>query len=164
MKRILLALNHGYLFFGTTLYVGVLWALHFFWFPSWQHLAVDNYYDQFIPQTSTATRFFTIVVPLMLLTGAIMVWQEWSTRFRWYPIAALACLGTATIVGTLRIIPVNKILAGHITDQEQLTALLRRWMSLNDIRWVLLTLMWLVLMTYFFRRGDTLDAIGEGRK
>jgi hypothetical protein len=159
MKRILLAVNHGYLFFGTTLYVGVLWALHFFWFPGWRTLTVDNYYDQFIPQTSTATRFFTVVVPLMLLTGAIMIWQEWRTRLRWVPIAAVACLATATFVGTRRIIPVNKILATHITDQTQLTTLLARWMSLNDIRWVLLTLMWLLLMYYFFHKGDTLDAI-----
>jgi hypothetical protein len=164
MKRILLALNHGYLFFGTTLYVGVLWALHFFWFPSWRSLTVENYYDQFIPQTSTATRFFTVVVPLMFLTGLIMIWQEWRTRFRWLPIAAVLCLGTATFVGTRRIIPVNKILATHITDQAQLTSLLERWMNLNDIRWVLLTLMWLLMMIYFFRKGDTLDAIaGEAR-
>ena len=30
MKAWLLALNHSYLFFGTTLYVGVLWAMRFF--------------------------------------------------------------------------------------------------------------------------------------
>jgi hypothetical protein len=164
MKRILLALNHGYFFFGTTLYVGVLWALHFFWFPSWRTLTVENYYDQFIPQTSTATRFFTVVVPLMFLTGAIMTWREWRTPQRWYPLGALLCLATATFVGTRRIIPVNKILATHITDQAQLTSLLQRWMELNDIRWVLLTIAWLLLMVYFFRKGNTLDAIAGERR
>ncbi|MFL5403362.1 MAG: hypothetical protein ACJ8BF_11160 [Gemmatimonadales bacterium] len=164
MKRILLALNHGFFFFGTTLYVGVLWALHFFWFPSWRSLTAANYYDQFIPQTSTATRFFTVVVPLMFLTGAIMVWREWRTRLRWLPLGALLCLAAATFVGTRRIIPVNRILASHITDQAQVTALLQRWMELNDIRWVLLTLSWLLLMIYFFLKGNTLDAIaGETR-
>ena len=163
MKRILLALNHGYFFFGTTLYVGVLWALHFFWFPSWRTLTVENYYDQFIPQTSTATRFFTVVVPLMFLTGAIMAWREWRTPQRWYPLGALLCLATATFVGTRRIIPVNKILATHITDQARLTSLLQRWMELNDIRWVLLTIAWLLLMVYFFRKGNTLDAIAGER-
>ena len=67
--------------------VGVLWALHFFWFPSWNNLKVDNYYDQFIPQTSTATEFFTVLVPLMFLGHVIMCWKEWKTRMRWISIS-----------------------------------------------------------------------------
>jgi hypothetical protein len=159
MKRILLALNHGYLFFGTTLYVGVLWALHFFWFPSWQHLAVDNYYDQFPDQHRD---------PLLHHRGAVDDSHRCHhglagvvTRFRWYPIAALACLGTATIVGTLRIIPVNKIPAGHITDRSSsrhappLDPMTSAGCSHPDVAGA---------DDLFFRRGDTLDAIGEGRK
>ncbi|MGH3118957.1 MAG: hypothetical protein ACRDQ2_17960 [Gaiellales bacterium] len=163
MKRVLLAINHAYLFFGTTLYVGVLWALHFFWFPSWRGLTVANYYEQFIPQTSAATRFFTIVVPLMILAMVVMLWSEWKTRLRWVPIVALLCLGGATFFGTMRIIPVNRILAGRVTDQARLTELLQRWMSLNDIRWVLLTILWLTLMYYFLRKGDTWRALGSDR-
>jgi hypothetical protein len=59
VKGRLLALNHAVFLWGSTLYVGVLWALHFFWFPSWTHLTVAKHYDQFIPQTMTATKFFT---------------------------------------------------------------------------------------------------------
>lgn len=161
MKALLLVLNHAYIFFGTTLYVGVLWALHFFWFPTWTKLTVDNYYDQFIPQTTTATHFFTIVVPVMFLALVVMVVTEWKTRFRWVAIAALACLSTATYVGQLHIIPVNKILATGITNQGQLSALLEKWMFLNDIRWVLLTIMWLVMMYYFSAKGDLLPKLSE---
>lgn len=161
MKALLLLVNHVYIFFGTTLYVGVLWALHFFWFPSWTHLTVDNYYDQFIPQTSTATEFFTIVVPPMFLALVVMVVSEWKTHFRWTAIAALVCLSAATYVGQLHIIPVNKILATGITDQARLSELLQQWMFLNDTRWVLLSIMWLVMMYYFSARGDLLQKLSS---
>lgn len=159
MKQLLLAFNHAYIFFGATLYVGVLWALHFFWFPGWAKLKVDNYYDQFIPQTTIATQFFTIVVPLMFLALAVMIVTEWKTRFRWVSIAALLCLGLATYVGQSHIIPINKILATGIADQAKLSELLQQWMFLNDIRWVLLTLMWLIMMYYFIAKGNLLQAL-----
>jgi glucan phosphoethanolaminetransferase (alkaline phosphatase superfamily) len=161
MMRKLLVINHAYIFFGTALYVGVLWALHFFWFPSWTRMTVSNYYGEFIPPTDAATRFFTIVVPLMFVALAVMVVSEWRTRFRWVAVGALACLAAATYVGTQYIIPVNKILKGRITDQAQLTQLLQRWMELNDIRWVLITIMWLLLMYYFVARGNLLQALAR---
>lgn len=161
MKAKLLALNHAYLFFGATLYCGVLWSLHFFWFPSWKNLQVDNYYNQFIPQTSAATRFFTIVVPLMFLTALILIISEWRTRLRWVAIAAMICIVAATYVGQLHIIPVNKILEQGVKDQAQLTAHLEHWMFLNDIRWVLLTIMWLVMMYYFIAKGNLLSILGN---
>ncbi len=124
MKGKLLAVNHACVFFGATLYCGVLWALHFFWFPSWEHLQVANYYDQFIPQTTAATKFFTVVVPIMLLCNVIMVIYEWKGRLRWVAIGSLLCVIAATWVGQLYIIPINKIMAVPITDQTQLTSLL----------------------------------------
>lgn len=163
MKAKLLVLNHAYLFFGTTLYVGTLWALHFFWFPSWEHLKVDNYYDQFIPQTQAATRFFTYVVPLMFLTSLIMIKSEWKTRFRWLAIGALACLSGATYVGQALIIPINKTLTVPVTDQAQLTAYLEHWISYNNIRWMLLTIMWLLMMWYFIAKPNLTQALGESK-
>lgn len=164
MKAKLLALNHACIFFGATLYCGVLWALRFFWFPTWRHLTPDNYYQQFIPQTSAATRFFTVVVPIMLFCNLVMIFSEWKGKLRWTAIAALLCIGGATFVGQLYIIPINKILAQTTTDPVQLTSLLGRWMSLNDIRWVLLTIMWVVMMYYFIAKGRLLDELGAPAK
>jgi hypothetical protein len=164
MKGILLAINHAYVFFGATLYCGVLWALHFFWYPTWRHLQIANYYEQFIPQTDSATKFFTVVVPLMFLTLIIMIVAEWKGGVVWAPIAALLLLAGATYVGQAHIIPINKILARHVTDQAQLTAYLEKWISLNEIRWVLTTLMWLVMMIYFIVKGDLVQKLsGDSR-
>jgi hypothetical protein len=160
MKAILYLINNACIFFGTTLYAGVLWSLHFFWFPSWTKLTVANYYDQFIPQTSTATRFFTVVVPIMFLCNAIMIKVEWKTRMRWASILALICVSGSTYVGQMHIIPINKILKGGIADQARLTDLLSQWMHLNDIRWVLMTVGWLTMMYYFGSKSMRADAAG----
>jgi len=156
MKRILLAINHTYLMFGTTVYVGVLWALHFFWYPSWETMTLDVVHQHFISPTSEATAFFTIVVPLMFLAGIIMIVAEWKTKFRWPSIFALLCIVGATYVGQVHIIPINKRIDAGLTDPAMLTDLLKQWMMLNDIRWVIMTVMWLVLMYYFVTHDNLL--------
>jgi hypothetical protein len=164
MKAILLAINHAFILFGATLYCGVLWSLRFFWFPTWRNLQVSNYYEQFIPQTDAATKFFTVVVPLMFLALIIMTISEWKTGMVWVPIAGLVLLGAATYVGQAHIIPINKILATHVTDQAALTAHLEKWISLNEIRWVLTTLLWLLMMLYFILKGDLFHRLGDERR
>jgi uncharacterized membrane protein len=82
-----------------------------------------------------------------------MIFFEWKGKLRWAAIASLLCLIGSTWVGQLYIIPINKIMAKTVTDQVQLTSLLERWMSLNDIRWILQTIMWLILMYYFIAKG-----------
>ncbi len=160
MRASLLALNHGYYFFGTTIYVGVLWALHFFWYPSWEVMTVENVQDHFILPTSAATAFFTVVVPLMFLAGAVMIWAEWKTPQRWLAVLALACIIGATLVGQLLIIPVNKTIAAGVTP-DVITGLFQKWMLYNDIRWVIMTVMWLTLLIYFIRKGDLLAKWGR---
>jgi len=80
----------------------------------------------------------------------VMVVVEWKRKGRFLTaIGAMVCLGVSTWVGTLHIIPVNKILKTHIADQARLTELLEKWMSLNEIRWVAMTLCWALMMWYF---------------
>jgi hypothetical protein len=155
-KSILIGINHTLLMFGTTVYMGVLWALHYFWYPSWNVMNVDNVHDHFILPTSAATEFFTIVVPVMFLTSGVMIWQEWRTRFRWHAIIGFLGVSVATFVGWILIIPVNKTIAGGV-PQAELTELLQRWMMLNDIRWVSVTTMWLALTLYLLMRPSLRD-------
>jgi glucan phosphoethanolaminetransferase (alkaline phosphatase superfamily) len=137
--------------FGTTVYMGVLWSLHFFWYPSWEVMNTANVQDHFILPTSAATKFFTIVVPIMFVTSLVLIWLEWRTRFRWHAIIAFLGVLGATLVGQLLIIPVNKTIAGGV-EESQLQGLLQEWMSLNDIRWIIVTIMWLALMIYFLMK------------
>jgi len=153
MKPILLLLNLFCFWFGTTAYAGVLWSLHFFWFPSWRGLRVDNYYDQFIPQTTAATKFFTIVVPVMFLSLIVITIHEWRSKLKWISIAGFLTLGAATFFGTLRILPINHKLKEGVTDQAQLTEMLDKWIDLNETRFVLLTILWLLLVAYVTCKG-----------
>lgn len=155
-KSYLIGLNHLLLMFGTTVYMGVLWALHVFWYPSWEVMNVSNVQDHFILPTSAATSFFTIVVPVMFLTSGVMIWQEWKTRFRWHAIVGFLGVTGATLVGQLLIIPVNKTIAAGV-EQAQLAELLAEWMVLNDIRWMIVNVMWLALTIYLLMRPSLAD-------
>lgn len=163
MKEFLLCINHSILMFGTTMYVGVLWSLKFFWFPTWHKLTPANYYEQFAPQTIAATQFFTVVVPAMFLAIIFMGISEWKTKLRWVPIAAGLILGAATFVGTGQIIPINKQLRAGVTDQAQLTELMNKWINLNEFRFWALTALWLLMMYYFMAKGNLPQAIREKR-
>lgn len=159
--KILLTINHCFLMFGVTVYVGVLWALHYFWYPSWEVMTVDVVQDHFIKPTSAATDFFWIVVPLMFLTNAVLIWREWKTSLRWAAIIAMICISGASYVGQVHIIPVNDEIAQGLLSAEQLTEKLTLWMTLNDIRWMIMNVMWLTMMYYFFAKGSLYSVIDD---
>ncbi|MES2797003.1 MAG: hypothetical protein V4683_13620 [Bacteroidota bacterium] len=153
-NQTLLNLNYLILMFGTTIYMGVLWALRFFWFPGWKSITTDVVQEHFIGPTSRATVFFTIVVPVMFVCNLIMIWKEWKTKYKWTSLIAMLGIVGSTVVGKLLIIPINDEIALGQTNQVDLTIMLQRWMDLNDIRWILMTIMWLALMYFFLTRND----------
>jgi glucan phosphoethanolaminetransferase (alkaline phosphatase superfamily) len=152
MKNPLLNINHALLMLGTTIYVGVLWALHFFWYPSWENMTLDVVQAHFIGPTSEATKFFTIVVPIMFVCNLVLIWAEWRTRFRWVAIVAILGIIGSTLVGQLLIIPINQAIAKGVATQAELTPMLQEWMKLNDVRWVMMNVMWLALMYFFLSK------------
>lgn len=154
MKRSLLDINNAYIFFCSSLYLGLFWSLHFFWFPHYpETLNVDNYYDAIIPQTTTATKFFFITIPVMAVAIIIMLISEWKTKLRWVPLAWIPGLLLPVVVQQLFIEKVNDQFAAGITDPQRLGALLREWMFLNDIRWIILTVMWCITMYFFIAKA-----------
>lgn len=162
MKEILLTANAVYFLFGATIYVGIMWSLRYFFYPSWTAMTVDSVDDHFIVPTSAATRFFTVVVPLMLVSGLVMIVTEWGegVAFASVVIAYLGILAS-TYVGQRYIIPVNRTIEAGVASDEELRPLLERWMTLNSIRWVTTTVMWLATVWYFVARGNFLEAVGS---
>ncbi len=158
MKAFLLAVNHVGLFFGTTLYVGVLWAMHFFWYPSWNQITLADVQVHFVGPTSRATAFFTIVVPLMFVTNVILIISERKTPLVFLAALAALCIGGSTFVGQYYIIPVNHEIAA-LTTEPALHDKLGAWMNYNTIRFWLMTLMWATMMLYFVVRGHLRDAL-----
>lgn len=163
MKGYLLALNHSYLFFGTTLYVGVLWAMRFFWYPSWNQITLSDVGVHFTGPTSRATAFFTVVVPLMFLTNVVLIMAERKSPTVILAVIALVCVAGSTYVGQLYIIPVNHLISAGLPSQADLTDKLQQWMGYNTIRFWLMTVMWLAMILYFIVRGYLLQVL-EGRQ
>lgn len=154
LKRTLLDINNAYIFFCASIYLGLFWALHFFWFPNYPAtLTLDNYYDAIIPQTTLATKFFFITIPIMAVAIAIMLVTEWKGPLRWVPIAWIPGLLAPVIIQQAFIEKVNNQFIAGVNDEALLQDLLREWMFLNDLRWIILTLMWGITMYFFIAKS-----------
>ncbi|UZN04650.1 hypothetical protein [Cellulomonas sp. S1-8] len=146
--------------FGATMYVGTMWVLKLFLFPTWPGLTRENVAVHFGVPTRRATTFFTVVVPPMFVAAIVLVVTEWGTRWVWFGVACLVGVFVLTFVGQALIIPVNKrIRGGLFADDTELSGLLRRWMVLNDVRFYGSTLTWVAIVWYVVARGDLLGAL-----
>ncbi|HLW21218.1 MAG TPA: hypothetical protein VKX33_12885 [Cyclobacteriaceae bacterium] len=153
-KKTLIDINNSYIFFCASIYLGLFWSLHFFWFPNYPDtLTVENYYNAIIPQTTTATRFFFITIPIMAIAIAVMLVTEWKTNLRWVPLAWIPGLLIPVIIQQAFIEDVNNQLIAGITNETVLQELLKEWMFLNDARWVILTIMWGITMYFFIAKA-----------
>ena len=148
MQR-LLVLNAALLFLCTSMYLGTGWSLVLFSFPIAPELTIDNYYLQFVPQVTAATRFFTYMTIVMLAASIVMLIAEWRTGLRWAPATVLLGVLAATGLTMVFILPYNDEMSAGIRDPAHLALVLERWMRLNRIRVGLWTVQWLAMMTYF---------------
>jgi hypothetical protein len=117
--------------------------------------------DHFINPTAAATDFFWIVVPLMFAANTILIYNEWKTKMRWVSILAFLCLVAASYVGQELIIPINEIIATGTIGAKELSIMLKDWMFYNDIRWLIMTMMWLIMMFYFYAKGSLMTVIED---
>ncbi len=154
MKNKLLLLSYAVLFAGVSIYFGTGWSTVIFQFPTLPQLNVGNYYLHFVPQVAAATTFFTILVPLMCLICLVMIKAEWHTRFRWIPIVVLLAILAASSVTYFLIFPINREMAAHITDSQQLTTAISKWVQYTWYRVGLWSLEWVALMYYFAARAN----------
>ncbi|HET6539475.1 MAG TPA: hypothetical protein VFG46_03270 [Chryseolinea sp.] len=152
MKQSLSVLNRVVLLMCISMYFGTGWSLVLFSFPIAPELTPDNYYNQFVPQVTAATKFFTYMTMLMMVSCAIFIIEEWKTSLKWYPIIILALIIAATLLTTQFILPYNKQMANGIKDPAELQTILSSWMNLNIIRVLLWTLQWITIVIFFATR------------
>jgi hypothetical protein len=143
----LIVINDLLLFACVSMYFGTGWSLVLFSFPQGKQLTVDNYYDQFVPQVTAATKFFTWMTSVMIAAAIVMTVSEWHHQV-WAPLIVLGGVISATALTAALILPLNKVMAGHIEDPKLLDTTLTRWMALNRIRVALWTAQWLAIAAY----------------
>lgn len=153
-KQTVVDLSNAYIFFCASIYLGMFWSLHFFWFPNYPStLNLDNYYDAIIPQTTLATKFFFITIPIMVAALVVMLISEWKTKFMWVPLAWIPGLFAPVIVQQAFIEKINDEFSAGVSDEARLQVLLGDWMFLNDLRWIILTIMWGITMYFFIAKA-----------
>ncbi len=150
MPRLLL-LNHSLLFLCCSMYLGTGGFLLFFLFPLEPQLTVDNYYLVFVAPVASATSFFTYMTVVMIICALIMLFTEWFSGIRWVPVVVLLAVAAATALTTVFIFPINKELAGGITDAARLEVVVHHWANLSRIRLSLWVIQWAAMMYWFYR-------------
>jgi len=150
MPRLLL-LNNVVLFLCCSIYLGTGVSLIFFQFPLEPQLTPSNYHMIFVEPVENATRFFTYMTVVMLVTGLVMLVSEWFTGIRWVPIVVLAALVASTVLTIYFIFPYNKELAAGITDPARLRYIFAKWADMNRIRVSLWVVEWAAMMYWFYR-------------
>ncbi len=153
-KQTLLDLNNAYIMFCASVYLGMFWSLHFFWFPHYPTtLTLDTYYNAIIPQTTTATKYFFITIPIMAVCLVIMLISEWHSKLRWVPLAWIPGLSVPVLVQQKWIEDINDIFKAGVHSEAELQSLLNRWMMLNDVRFIILAIMWAITLYFFIAKA-----------
>lgn len=150
MPRILL-FNNSILMLCCSIYLGTGISMVFFQFPVEEQLTPDNYGLIFVEPVERATEFFTYMTIVMLFSGVTMLLTEWLSGFRWVPIVVLTALITSTLLETEIVFEFNDRLAEGITDPLELADIFSKWAFYVRIRVLLWVLMWLAMMTYFYK-------------
>jgi len=144
-----LILDATVLLLCASMYLGTGWSLVLFSFPIRPKLTVDNYYNQFVPQVTLATRFFTWMTMVMIGTAIVTIVAERGSAYVIAPAIVLAGVLAATALTIKFIIPYNRRMAAGITVNAELQRILGKWMFLNRIRVSLWTVQWVAIAAYF---------------
>ena len=86
-----------------------------------------------------------------------MLKAEWRTRYRWIPLVVLIAVITASSVTYFLIFPINHEMAAHISDPQQLSTAITKWVHYTWYRVILWSIEWVAMMYYFAAR--TLEAM-----
>ena len=140
------------------MYLGTGWSMILFYFPVAPQLTIDTYYLEFVPPVEAATRFFTTMTKLMIVSGIVMTIAEWRTWRRWLPIIVLLGVVAATFLTIKYIFPHNAAMREGIKDPVKLRDTLTAWMSLNKVRVALWSVQWAAMMLYFALPADRTKA------
>jgi hypothetical protein len=144
-----LAINNLFLFLCASMYLGTGWSLVLFSFPIAPKLRPDNYYNQFVPQVTAATKFFTVMTVLMIASAIVMIIGGPAGGYWVLGAVLLASVVASTVLTVVAILPDNARMAAGIKTQAELDTILHRWMARNRIRVGLWTVQWSAAAIWF---------------
>jgi len=143
-----------YLMFGASFYLGMMLTMKFFLFPMWSTVRLETLETQLGFPVRRATITFTYLLPLMLAAPVVLVIADWGTATVWLAWACLAGVLALSVLSQLLQRPLNlKLYSGTIRSDEELQAVVRRWMSVNGVRFIAAAATWVLTLWYILARG-----------
>lgn len=139
----------GVLLLCASMYLGTGWSLSLFTIPNRVTMTPANYYDQIVAPIKRATRFFTVMVAVMIAAAIALIVAEWGSWYLAAPAVVLGAVVGAAGLTMLFIFPHNRRLAARITDHAELQEVLGKWIALNWVRIWFWTAQWVAIATYF---------------
>ena len=149
LKNILLNINSGYTFFVSSIHMGLMTSLVLFWYSSWNGLTIDTIQNNFSIPAIRATKLFVILIPIIMITSAIMIITEWKTPLIWPSIIVLIGVMGSTTMAKYFLFPINDIIYAGVKTNAELKPLLLKWMALNNWRVLFSLLTWLGMFAFY---------------
>ena len=154
LVRSLLLVNNAFTLFIASWHMGLMVSVLLFWYPSWEGLNTQTIQTNFSIPAQMATKTFVILVPLAMLTSAIMIISEWRNPRLWPAIGALIGLMGSTLTAKYFLFPINDIIYAGVTSEEELKRLLVKWMALNNWRVFFSCFGWLSMLIFYSMKPD----------
>ena len=139
------------LLFFASLYLGMGFSLVVLQVPgALETTKAQDFSQRFGDPVRRAVGFFAVGSALMVAAGIWLTVLEWDDGARrWLPLAFTVLTVLATAFTVVFILPVNRALYQEISDEREFTALLRRWIVLNIVRYGFWVLEWLAVTAWF---------------
>ena len=144
-----------YIAFITSIYVGLLGSLHYFWYPDLKLITNQNLQEMFILPLSHALSFFQIAVPVMLLMAGLLTLVQWKTELRWIAVWMLVLIIVQTLVSVIFLLPINTQIIENWNRKNDFSLILLEWMKINDIRLLLSIAIWLLCLVFFYSKKSS---------
>ena len=155
MKRIISIVCLSCITFVSSIYLGLLASLHYFWYPDWPVEGEPaNMHRVFVMPLTRALNFFTIAVPIMCVASLFLIYAAWRTNLRWPALWAGILILIHTLVSIIKLMPLNDTIIEMIAANRDHRQLLIEWMEINDFRLILTTIVWALSLVMVYQSGQ----------
>ncbi|MFY9677898.1 hypothetical protein [Glutamicibacter protophormiae] len=147
--------------FGASLYLGFMTVAQFFLRPVFLGLRLDELSTVFAVPITAITRFLGIMFLPLLVAPLVQMWlgrtHVWALAFA---IATAAAYMFLALWYALSMRPVNQqLLTGAVTDESELRAKMRQWVSRNWARFYAALVYWAAAVGYLLTGHELWEAL-----
>lgn len=137
----------------ASIYLGLLVALHFVWYPQWDFITPGNIDIDFSEPVNRAVRIFKPLVVILIICSAILIVINRNEPGRLLPIILFVLIIAFAFISAKYILPLNTELK-KANNEVFIREKLLLWMRYNDYRMYLIIFIWLLTFGLILKRGN----------